>query len=399
MSPTTLLLFLAGHRESIRQVATHKHSIWIGALFVLSAALAREYDGEYLLADPQYLLIPFAASLVASFFLFNIVYAITNRKSKLSAGYLACWRSFLGLFWMTAPLAWLYAIPVERFMDALGATKANAAFLGIVALWRVVLMARIISVVFGMRGWFAFCVSGMFGLSLVFGALFFTPIPLIQIMGGIRQTESEALIAGIVTMFVVLSPFILLLLAIGCLVLLFSNRGFPRPMIPLESENSALTPQLIFTVAASLVIWLGFMPFTQPEQRLRVTVEDALRGGEIELGLELMSSHSAEDFPPHWDPPPRIGYGDKVPNVADVLARFTAESPATWVRNIYFDKLSDYLGARPQPLNSSPEYRRIAEIVSRLPDASERFPKLRIKENEANPVSPGGESQTTESTQ
>ncbi|MFM7555039.1 MAG: hypothetical protein ACKPAH_07045, partial [Verrucomicrobiota bacterium] len=57
--------------------------------------------------------------------------------------------SFMGLFWLTAPIAWLYALPVERFLDPLSATRANLALFGVVALWRVLLMARVIQVIQG----------------------------------------------------------------------------------------------------------------------------------------------------------------------------------------------------------------------------------------------------------
>jgi hypothetical protein len=59
----------------------------------------------------------------------------------------------MGLFWMTAPCAWLYALPVERLCpDSLTAIKVNFALLGIVATWRVLLMGRVISVLTGNPG-------------------------------------------------------------------------------------------------------------------------------------------------------------------------------------------------------------------------------------------------------
>jgi len=45
---------------------------------------------------------------------------------------------FVGL---TSPLAWLYAVPVERFLSIEMAISVNLWFLGIVAAWRVVLFA------------------------------------------------------------------------------------------------------------------------------------------------------------------------------------------------------------------------------------------------------------------
>ncbi len=51
---------------------------------------------------------------------------------------------------MTSPLAWLYAVPVERFMTVELAAAANAVFLTIVAAWRVALLVRHLHVVCGL---------------------------------------------------------------------------------------------------------------------------------------------------------------------------------------------------------------------------------------------------------
>jgi len=45
MGITTLLRYLIGGREAIRQIAASRGGLWIGLLFVLSAAFARDYDG------------------------------------------------------------------------------------------------------------------------------------------------------------------------------------------------------------------------------------------------------------------------------------------------------------------------------------------------------------------
>jgi hypothetical protein len=53
---------------------------------------------------------------------------------------------------MTSPLAWLYAIPVERFMPIEAAVQANAWFLAVVAAWRVALLIRFFAKPSGL-GW------------------------------------------------------------------------------------------------------------------------------------------------------------------------------------------------------------------------------------------------------
>ena len=52
---------------------------------------------------------------------------------------------------MTAPLAWLYAIPYERFLSPVGATRANLWTLGLVAAWRVLLIIRVLVVLLSYR--------------------------------------------------------------------------------------------------------------------------------------------------------------------------------------------------------------------------------------------------------
>jgi hypothetical protein len=46
----------------------------------------------------------------------------------------------------TSPLAWLYALPVERWMDLEGAMRLNLWFLAVVAVWRVLSYARFLRV-------------------------------------------------------------------------------------------------------------------------------------------------------------------------------------------------------------------------------------------------------------
>src|SRR4051794_11153260 len=116
MSIGTLLRYLIGDREAILAIAGTRHSLWIGFLFVLSAGLAREYDGEDLLHEPWHALIPLAASLASSLGLFTLAYGQAVCKGESWREAPGRYLSFLGLFWMTAPLAWLYAVPYERFL-------------------------------------------------------------------------------------------------------------------------------------------------------------------------------------------------------------------------------------------------------------------------------------------
>jgi len=63
----------------------------------------------------------------------------------------SAWPAFMGVFRMTAPIAWLYSIPVDRFLDSVAAARANVVLLVVVSIWRVLLMARVFQVLHGAR--------------------------------------------------------------------------------------------------------------------------------------------------------------------------------------------------------------------------------------------------------
>jgi len=99
----TWLRFMLGQSDAIDSVAKSQYALWVGLLFVLSAGLAREYDGEYLAREPWHLLLPLAASLATSFVLYAIVYLAAHCHSVTKLGFWIrskrrrpiwrCWRS------------------------------------------------------------------------------------------------------------------------------------------------------------------------------------------------------------------------------------------------------------------------------------------------------------------
>jgi len=149
MSLATWLRYLGGNEAAIREVAVDPWSLMLGYLFVVSATFARTYGKYDLSRQSRLLILPTAASLASSAALFHVVYLQQWLADAPCPPYLRAWASFVGLFWMTAPLAWIYAVPYERFLSAAGAVKARLWSLGLVSLWRVVLMMRVLQVVLG----------------------------------------------------------------------------------------------------------------------------------------------------------------------------------------------------------------------------------------------------------
>ncbi len=119
---------------------------------------------------------------------------------------------------MTSPLAWLYAVPVERFMAPRDATLANGWFLAIVALWRVLLYVGFLKRS-GLNGGTT-TILGLLPLALIVVAL--TALNLehavFELMGGIREgTSSDGayLVVILLSYLAVLSAPFLVLIYLG----------------------------------------------------------------------------------------------------------------------------------------------------------------------------------------
>lgn len=55
-----------------------------------------------------------------------------------------------------------------------------------------------------------------------------------------------------------------------------------------------------------------------------------------------MSKYQRSDFPPHWDPPPRMGYGENTPPLLEVLEAVCSNRSRPWVRALFLDKMASY---------------------------------------------------------
>ena len=66
--------------------------------------------------------------------------------------------------------------------------------------------------------------------------------------------------------------------------------------------------------------------------------------GELEEFATFAAKHRRRDFPPHWDPPPRVGYGQKKPapqRVRSALMRNRHEN-SRWLIQVYREKSERY---------------------------------------------------------
>ena len=374
MTPLTIFNFLCGSRSAIETIAACKQSPWLGLVFVFSAALAREYDGRDLLHEPWHLLLPLVASLATSFLLYLLLRVVGWFRGAGWKPFFAGYWSFLGLYWMTAPLAWVYAIPVERFLDQGPATAANYSLLAIVAVWRVWLITRAASVL-----WSAPFFSVMYPVmlmadSVTIVATVASPKPILSLMAGIQYApgeEGSALTAiSVAALGVVTWPIWLL----ATLVVDWHVRW---NRINVSSEQACVRNSAWLFAALAILIWIPPMFVTQPEQMRRRSVERAIRSGRIADAVAILTKHERDDFPPYWDPPPRVTYGE-TKHILDVTEAVIPLPENHWLRDVYSGKLSNYLSG-PEMFTGSwldltvTELERVVTILEQLPFASDDY--------------------------
>lgn len=367
----TLAMFLLGNWHAILDIASARRVLGVGFLFVLSAALAREYDGADLLAEPWRLMLPLAASLGTSLLLFALVFAVGEARGIGDVPFGRTYLRFLALYWMTAPLAWLYGIPVESFTTPYGAIVSNLTLLGLVSAWRVWLMTRVVQCLFNAGIAAAGSIVLLFADVVVLAAIVLTPKPIFALMGGIRLTEAEHIILDVTfsvgfACLVTLPIWLLSTLAIasGDKKWAFALTGF--------RETAEPTRGLWCLAAGAVAAWMFVLPITQPRQRLAHRVDSDLRSGRIKEALAAMAAHQRGDFPPHWEPPPHVGYGEREPPILDVMEVVVATNPPVWVHSLFTTRFSNSIGDGHIPWTiyymDDDELNRFAQVLLKLPE-------------------------------
>lgn len=357
--------FLFGDRGSITLAARDRSSLWIGLIFVFVAGLAREYDGADLRREPWHLFVPIVASVAVSMPIFLLVRCWRD-SDRTRIPFWADYLRFLSLFWLTAPLALLYAIPYERFMAPEAAMFANLWTLAAVAVWRVILISRISSVVFGRTFKASFFLVMLVADLFALAAMSRFAAPTLQIMGGIRLRSGEAALSEIALLLVLGTVFTIPIWLLGARRALPAFDRGPRPVFP----ELRVSHRATFVCAVLCAVpMLAALPITQREQRLRTDTELLLRAGRIDEAMTLMSRHAQSEYPPSWDPPPRIGWSEpEVPDVLAVMHYIAGHETAPWVRAIYLDKF-DRRWLTQAMLFDSARIREVNAILNAVPEA------------------------------
>lgn len=326
------LLFLFGVRTSIERVLRCPRAIWMALALVGTAALAREYDAVSLLHDPRDLLAPFAASLLIGSIVFVFVMiglALSGRRSQ------SVWRDyrlFMTGYWMTAPLAWMYAFPIEIMTDELTALKFNLAMLSIVSIWRVLLFSRVVAIQFAVPMLAVLPLVLLPCMMIAIVALFAATLSMVSIMGGIRLTQTQQTLVDFQTnvfaicFYGVIPILILTTVAIGKLRSRHESGEGLRPLDGKIRRRAWTLP-----IAVVCLLLAGASGF-QPRLFRANDVDALLRNEEVVKAIEKMQDNGRDAFPIVWDPPPCFPDRDsQTPTIAQLLSAIEATQCPPWI--------------------------------------------------------------------
>lgn len=326
-----VLGLLIGLRPSIHRLI-HARQGWLfaGAL-VATAALGREYDAVSLWHQPYDLLGSFAASLVLSSILFLWMWAA---MATCGLSLVRPWRHalvFLTGYWLTAPLAWFYAFPIEAFSDEITSLRYNLTALSVVSIWRVLLFARIASIQFRIP--FAVTLFWILVPCMIvaFFGLLSSMMSMVTIMGGIRLSQTQQMLLdyqGTVLGLLWWSFLPVIGVAIAVTVWL-AKRGCSKRSsraLPGVSWQAWLIP--VLAMLALVLAAARFQPALQRAHR----VDEMLVAGKVDQAIAAMAESGEAAFPPAWDPQPRFDRNAvQRPAIGELVRSIQVSAPPAWV--------------------------------------------------------------------
>lgn len=175
-----LLTFRASRNELL---SLHNGHLAFGLLCTWLVGMGRAWDDEQAGAM-QHL----GIGSVIYVFVLSLLLWLTIRPLRAHD---TSYRHILTFVCLASPPGFLYAIPVERFFHVEIARNINLAFLGIVATWRVALLAFYLYRVSSLR-WFEVMVATLLPLSAIMAPLTILRVmaQTFEAMAGLREEKS-----------------------------------------------------------------------------------------------------------------------------------------------------------------------------------------------------------------
>ena len=412
MNLLDLFHFLLGDADTIRRLAADPWTLAVGSVLVFSAGLARNYDTHDLRSQWWRLLLPFAASTAAAAVLFLVVAALIRLGVPLAP---LGW-GILGLFWLTAPFAWLYGLPFERFLRPAHVYPARLAALGVVSSCRVAVMTRCVSVLCGCDWREALLIVLCFAVPTVLLAVTValgfvrkpetangdrpgpTPSapPKTEVLVGAGKLVARGMM-GIPDDFDDAPPLPPKGLAppaamdqrevaipIGCLAvlafalatwLLVVSFRSPKRWQPAEVRSVVAAPSAdMWLFAMGAVLWWDYWALRrQPAQRRRTLFARRLQTGDTAKTVRALAALHPENFPPHWDPSTALLTKEYSARLLQAIIAALELPITSWVRARFVPRLalalwldSDNIWLRQDNRTTDEQLQDLARLVELL---------------------------------
>ncbi len=341
MNLRTIFRFQFGDREAIEAVARSKSAFVVGIWLVLITTIPRNYDQTHISEDPwRWLFGSLFFSLISGTWMYLVAYLFGgwrgrwNNQSEIGDGE-SGWLSFMGMFWMTAPVAWIYAIPVERWLDPVEAAKANVALLASVSVWRVLLLTRCVAVVCRSQfskvfAWVMVAASVEVLVVGIFGGLFARQI--MAGMGGMRNSPAEDVLVHAMGAAMGNSLWIF---PVALLIGFFWGWRGTASRLPARSPDSI--PFLGLLVLTITWILIALTP--QRELAVVAEYERRLEAGRTREALDLLSQITPDQLPASRVLQPKPFEWDVFRKLPPVIGELR-ETDARWVREYFVGHLA-----------------------------------------------------------
>jgi hypothetical protein len=337
MTAGTILRFQFGSADAIREIARSRAALVTGIALVLITTIPRNYDQLFIADKPlRWIFGSLGFSVVSGTWVYCVTYGTFIRRrlsgvQRADVSFWSGWPTFMGFFWMTAPIAWLHALPVERFMDSLGAAKANLALLGIVSFWRVALMARVLNVVCGVPAYLAL-IWILLAASVETIVATASTLPGIARPSGLRVSPEDQwglLAYGTIALI----PFLL-----APILFLLSYIPLRAEPIPFPQRENDRIPK--FFLATCALGWVAVSIVPQIELAHTARARGLVETGQYREVLDYYSAHLREDFAPAVPLPPRTFRMATFGELSGCVALLRTND-APWVKAMMFEKLNE----------------------------------------------------------
>jgi len=332
MRPIDILWYLLGREDAIRRVAANKASIKVGFVLVLTAGIAREYDQTYIPHFGIRFLLPLLTSLLAALVIYGFLrIVLPPRDAEQPSGRFRC---FLGLFWMTAPLAWVYAFPAEHLFAPREAAWINIGLLAFVAIARVLVLSRAIAVLtqicFVRVLASVLCISSVImGIGSIGAAL-----SLVRLMGGLRYSPEEEVLSAATNFAFVASicGFFVAAITAGVLAKVKQESRFEFPCV---SDSGVMPWKFVVVLLATWFVVLIPQQYRLARNHHAMVMVHRENYKEF---VQFLSKHSPEDFNQVKRLPPDTYEYHGLSHLAGI-ANALDGSEALWVREMVLNSI------------------------------------------------------------